>query len=427
MMIFRFIVLLLFLFNSVLSKDLVLDSVSYLKPNSMDFSPVSKITIRQGKIIEITPSQSPEDSYKYVVPSMCDAFVTLGADSLGGANNREAVHRALKSFLYHGFTHIQSVSDGPWIYDIQKQIQKGKILGPEIIIAEKPIIAQNKETQNIPKELYFVGSDKRAIFQEVSSLVKKDSKIVHLFHRFYEDGYSMDSFLFYRLNRLAQKQNKILMATTFGDRISILEVLRAGIRHIGHPIPSSIQGDFNKIFSESIYWSPSFLPYYFLELQGKQKELQDVYDYFHEKSKFFQKNYSDSMKSQLENKTLAEEEIEEAQKEFASYWEFFKNNPALWDNLILSGNSGSRFSFPGIGGLMELKLYSGVIGNGKKLLKIPTQNTCSFLSASHSGTIREGEEANLLILQGNPLENFEHLFEIEYVILKGKKIERWKL
>lgn len=416
-----------FLYNSILAEDLVLKNVSYLQSDTLEFSQPTEIQIRKQKIQKIISLQSSNNRSKYVIPSMCDAFVTLGVDSLGGQNDRNAIYTSLKSFLYHGFTHIQVVTDGKWIYDIKKKIQKGKILGPQIIVAQRPILTKNQETSNLPKQLYFVGEDKRSIYQEVLRQTNKNSKLIHIFHRFHDSGYNMKSFLFYRLNKLVERRNKVLMLTTFGDRFSILEALRAGIRYIHHPIPKSFQKDFDLSYSKDLHWSPGFLPYYFLELQGKQDELQKVYEYMYTMSHFFRRNYSDKMKPQLETNTLEMEEIEKVKKEFSSYWDFFKDNSILWKNLILSSNSGSRFAFPGIGGLIELKLYSSVIGNNKTLLNIPTQNTCSLISKTYKGKIQEGEIANLLVLKKNPMESFENMFEIESVILNGKKIDREKL
>ncbi|MCC6275016.1 MAG: hypothetical protein IT569_04105, partial [Leptospiraceae bacterium] len=90
--------------------------------------------------------------------------------------------------------------------------------------------------------------------------------------------------------------------------------------------------------------------------------------------------------------------------------------------MILGSGSGNLFSFPGISGLMELKIIHEVTLDMKSVLKIATENSCSFLSSEKEGFIREGVKANLIVLNDSPFSEFDNLFGIQEVYKDGRKV-----
>ena len=62
----------------------------------------------------------------------------------------------------HGFTHIQSIADGPWIQTLKSDIDSGKILGPKIIISKRPLIAKSSELKDVSDLLYFSDNKESA-------------------------------------------------------------------------------------------------------------------------------------------------------------------------------------------------------------------------------------------------------------------------
>lgn len=389
-----------------------------------EWSEVVDIAIGSGKIKSILPIQKKRHNdlkEKYLIPSFCDSYVTLGADSLGFQNNYSGIKKALQSFLLHGFTKIQSIGDGYWVKAIKDEIDKGKILGPEIIISERPIIIKSPETENLPNQLYYVAKDKESLEEEVKNQIKKKSRLINIFHRFDKNTtYNYDAKILNQIVKLANTENKEILVSAFADRQSIIESLSSGVRAIAHPIGTDVQEDFTPLYSNELKWIPLFNVYKFQKNQGKKELLQD-FQYMKEKSPFFKANYSELMEKSLKQTNLTPEDQILANKEYTSYISFFEKNQALSNKMILGSGSGNFFSFPGISGLMELKVIFDVTLDMKSILKIATENSCSFLSSEKEGTIQEGNKANLLVLKKSPFSGFDNLFSIQEIYKNGKK------
>lgn len=414
--------------DSLKSEEISIKNVRYLIPEKYEWSDSSDIIIAKGKIHSIRRSSSNKkltsnsEKSKFAIPSFCDAYVTIGADSLGYQNNFSGIKKALLSFLQHGFTKIQLIGDGHWVRVISDEINRGKIPGPEIVTTERPIVVRSKETENLSDDLYFVPKDFTSLEKEIHVQTQKKPKIINLFYRYSdESSVSFDIKLLNKIVNTAKQTGKIINVSTFADRQSILESLAAGVRTISHPIGTETSGDFSPLYKHELNWIPLFNVYYFQKNQGSQTLKKD-FQYMKEKSPFFRSQYADSMENALTKNTLLDLEIAQAQKEFNSYMIFFNENQSLSEKMILGSGSGNLFSFPGISGLMELKIIHAITRNLKGILKIATENSCSFLSSEKEGMIKEGAKANLIVLKENPLLSFDNLFQIESVYKNGKKV-----
>lgn len=95
--------------------------------------------------------------------------------------------------------------------------------------------------------------------------------------------------------------------------------------------------------------------------------------------------------------------------------------------LLLGSDAPQVFNVPGFSTHHELRylvdagltpyqaLYSGTIAVGK------------FYGKLEWGTIQQGAPADLILLEGNPLQNIEHIKKIDGVVLKGKWLDKsWR-
>ncbi|MCE9501389.1 MAG: hypothetical protein K8R21_12960 [Leptospira sp.] len=393
-----------------------------MKPDTLEFSEPVNIWITGNRVRSLDYKDAGGDSsreVRFVIPSLCDAYATLGADSLGGQNNLPGVRRGLQSFVAHGFTHIQSVADGNWVSVVREEIRNGKIYGPDIQIAAKPLLAKSRETEKLNPGNYFI-SDVAADFEkEISRPAVQSGKVLHLFYRYNPDQrFNFDSKIVHRLNKISSDQNKILSVTAFADRVSILDSITSGVFAINHPIPLDLEPNLTSFHYNELVWSPFFNNYFFLSRQGSP-QLKEEFDFISKRSRFFKTNFASSMESLLNFKNIPDGELEKAKAEYNSYITFFKKHKELARKMVLSGGSGALFSFPGISGIQELRIIRSIIGDGKDLLRIPTENTCSFLNVNNSGKIKIGNSANLLVLRSDPLKNIDILYEPESVIRDG--------
>ena len=73
----------------------------------------------------------------------------------------------------------------------------------------------------------------------------------------------------------------------------------------------------------------------------------------------------------------------------------------------------------------EVKAYQASGLSNYEIMKMATVNPAVFFGKTDTfGTIQEGLEADLVLLDGNPLENMENLRNPVGVMLRGKWLER---
>ncbi|MGW9687297.1 amidohydrolase family protein [Flagellimonas sp. 2504JD1-5] len=90
---------------------------------------------------------------------------------------------------------------------------------------------------------------------------------------------------------------------------------------------------------------------------------------------------------------------------------------------ILSGtDTGIRYVIPGVSLHEELIHLSKSGMSIPQVLKTTTLNVGEYLKDSSYGTIKEGNRADLILLQKNPLLSLKNLELIDYVFIKGKDI-----
>lgn len=415
------IVLFVFFYFGSLFADEVIQGVVYLTPSG-NFSKVSDIYIRNKVIVRITESKR-KDAIRYVLPSFCDAYVTLGANAVGGQNNLEAIKIALKSYLVHGFTHIQSVADGPWIYQIKSDVDSGKILGPKIIINEKPIIPKSLELESISDLLYSVVDNKDLTLKEFNRQKADGGRSIPIFNRNDKEGvFSLDQALLNQMRQEAAEENKILSIHTFAERLSIIDALVSGNRYLVHPILSDLGSEISELHKKELHLTPILNVYRNLQFTDVEEEDGKLeLEFLRNNSKFFVTHYVSMYETNLKME-IPKKELKLLKSEYSSYLKFLEKNPILKQKLILGSGAGNRLSFHGLSGIQELKILSGIWNLDEFFFRIPTQNSCSFMSFSYDGVIAIGREANLLVLKENPLKNIDTLFQIEEVFKQGKPV-----
>lgn len=413
--------LILFISLNSLFAEEVIRGVRYLKPNA-SFSEVSDLYIENGFLSRITESKQ-KDNIRYVLPSFCDAYVNFGADSTGGQSNLAGIKTSLKSLLYHGFTHVQSIADGPWIHKIKSEIDSGKMIGPRITISNRPLIPKSVENKEISDLLYFSADNRDSTLKEFQTQLAKQEKTIHIFNRYNEDSiFSFDSEFLHELRIDANEKNKILTIHTFADRISIIDALISGNRYLAHPILFEMQGEIAKQHVQELNLIPLLNVYRNMQLDSTEvgEGLLEL-AFLKKKSKFFLDNYSSYYEAALKVK-IEERELENRKSNYSSFLKFIRKNPILKGKLILGSGTGNHLSLPGISGIQELKIFAKALGIQEDLFLIPTKNSCIYLGGAYDGTLATGGEANLLVLKENPVKNLDTLFQIEQVFQYGKQI-----
>ena len=419
----RMIIILYFFILSflqqIIAKDLQISNSKIFNSETLEFSSTSDLIISGDKIKEIKPNKSKTIDY-YILPTFCDLDVTLGMDSLGSGNTRKGVDLALQSYLYHGFSHIYSVNNPPWLLYLKNKNNQFPIVkyGP------RSILFKSKEFSNLPESMYKVISDSNELIQESSPEEISTKNIVTILNRYTpnnESYFEMDHF-----REIAKKSNDntIYLVSNFGDPTGIMDSIRAGIKYLKDPIPTNILRNIPIEVFENIHYIPELNVYHNLYLQTDNNLMDTENNYRASISKFYYKYYYKIAKEKIGVKTITTKEIDDINKEYPDYIKFIKENKKFLQNIIVSGGSGNYLSFPGISAIRELLLLNESIEDPYKAINFITKNSCRLFSNDYDGTIQVNGKANLLLYKFNPIEKLNKISEIHSIYINGNKVIR---
>jgi len=96
-------------------------------------------------------------------------------------------------------------------------------------------------------------------------------------------------------------------------------------------------------------------------------------------------------------------------------------------NLMAGSDSANPMIIPGYGLHKELELLVRGGFSSAEALRLATLNPAKFMGRKDTGIIDLEAQADLVILNKNPLENISNISSIEGVLLKGKYLDREKL
>ncbi len=97
---------------------------------------------------------------------------------------------------------------------------------------------------------------------------------------------------------------------------------------------------------------------------------------------------------------------------------------------ILAGTDvGAPLVIPGASLHDELEMFVSDVGMSTlQALQSATVNAARFVGEEEDrGTVEEGKIADLVLLGGNPLENINHIRDVESVILRGKMLDKSRI
>jgi len=409
----------LFSFQQLIAKDLQISNSKIFNSEALEFSSTSDLIISGDKIKEIKPNKSKTIDY-YILPTFCDLDVTLGMDSLGSGNTRKGVDLALQSYLYHGFSHIYSVNNPPWLLYLKNKNNQF----PIVKYGNRSILFKSKEFLNLPESMYKVISDSNELIQESSPEEISTKNIITILNRYTpnnESYFEMDHF-----REIAKKSNDntIYLVSNFGDPTGIMDSIRAGIKYLKDPIPTNILRNIPIEVFENIHYIPELNVYHNLYLQTDNNLMDTENNYRASISKFYYKYYYKNVKEKIGVKTITTKEIDDINKEYPDYIKFIKENKKFLQNIIVSGGSGNYLSFPGISAIRELLLLNESIEDPYKAINFITKNSCRLFSNDYDGTIQVNGKANLLLYKFNPLEKLNKISEIHSIYINGNKVIR---
>lgn len=414
------------------------------------------VLVRNGKIDEVFSGAGPEPDKiraevvegagKTLLPGLVDVHVHLS--SPGGISTstddydiKKSMPHATAALLYSGVTAARSTGDGlDESRSLRDQIARGSKLGAQIFIcgpmftaegghgtefiqnvpagARDMVKAQIVRTPKTPEEAHRqVRELKAAGVDGVKAILEAGSGKGMLFDR-------LDLLLVRAVAEEARAQN-LPLATHTGDARDVTDAVEVGSTSIEHgswrdELPDSL---LERMVRQGVYLDPTIVvaDAYARFFAGKADALnnslvqQAVLGTVLQGTRDF---VTSGKGANAERAALFQASLERGRANLLRAWK-------AGVPLVMGSDSGNPLVFPGPSMHRELQLWVQAGIPAPVALMAATANGAKLLRAQDRfGSVRKGLEANLLLVDGNPLEDISATERISLVVFKGERIRR---
>jgi len=450
--------------NEALFRDLQ-RSGTFLIRNARIFTGEGKVIengsvlVRDGKIAEIYEGPGPdpdslhaetvEGAGKTLLPGLIDAHVHLGAPGGISTSNEDydpqrAMLHAAEALLYSGVTAARSAGDGlDASLNLRGQIASGSKLGAQLFVCGPMFTAEGGHgtefTAHVPSALrdtvkaQLVRTPKTP--EEARRQVRElKAAGVDGLKAILEAGWG-DGMLFDRLDLLivrsvaeeARAQN-LPLATHTGDARDVTDAVEIGSASIEHgslrdELPDPL---LERMARQGVYLDPTlsvieaYARYYngdagpldnsLVEQTVAARVLKGTRDFV-----------ATGKGADPSRAALFVQALERARSNLVRAWK-------AGVPLVMGTDAGNPMVFHGPSLHHELQLWVQAGIPAEVALQAATANAARLLrAAGRMGAIRRGLDANLLLVDGNPLQDISATERISLVVLKGERIHRASL
>jgi imidazolonepropionase-like amidohydrolase/ABC-type multidrug transport system permease subunit len=414
------------------------------------------ILIRGGKIVEVYEGEGPdpktvkatpiEAAGKTVLPGLIDVHVHLVAPGgfyadMTQYNPEPHMLRNLAAYLYSGVTAVRSVGDPlEIVLKVRSTVNSGEKLGAELFSCGPLFTAQGGHGTEYFKEMPAnIREQAEAQFTRLPTSADEARRQVDELKRSNVDcvkavleagGGSrvfnrLDSAIFQAIAQESHAQ-QLPLAVHTGDVRDVTDAVQASADSIEHgsfreAIP---EGLFAEMVSKKIFYDPTL----------------SVGEAFRD----FAAGNTDLLKRSLVQQVGPTDLIENTEKEMAS-----KDVEAIRENiarfpfdletgtqnllraykngvmLVTGSDAGNFLVLHGPTVQHELALWVRAGIPPAVALQGATYNAARLLRAeNHIGSIRAGNDADLLVVDGNPIEDIGAVERISIVFFKGEQLDR---
>lgn len=417
------------------------------------------VLVRGGKIAEIFEGEGPdpktlkaetvEAAGKTILPGLIDVHVHLGAP--GGFyadwskyDANKAMLRNLAAYLYSGVTTVRSVGDGlDGILDVRAKVSSGEMLGADLETCGPMFTAPGghgtEYFKNFPatmrstleKQNLRIPSNADEARQQVDDLKKRG---VDCIKAILESGAGeqifnrLDTGLF---DAVAQQAHTVSLplAVHTGDVRDVSDAVKAQANSVEHgsfreKIPDAL---FAQMAKQGTFYDPT------LSVAEAFKDFEAGTDALLKRSLVQQAAPGELLSGTEEAlHSPATEAIRQSLAKYPIDMAIAEDNlKAAYDHgvmLVTGSDAGNLLVIHGPTVQRELELWVKAGIPAAAALQAATANAARLLGAEdRAGTITAGKDADLLIVDGNPLEDITATERISMVVFKGERIERTNL
>jgi imidazolonepropionase-like amidohydrolase len=417
------------------------------------------VLVRGGKIAEIYEGAGPdpkalkaetvEAAGKTILPGLIDVHVHLGGPAgfysdMSKYDPAKAMQRNLAAYLYSGVTTVRSVGDVlDAIVKLRSTARSGEILGSDLLTCGPLFTAAGghgteyfknlpaSARANLEKQFVRTPSSADEARQQVDELRKQDVDCIKAILEAGAGGRvfnRLDTGLFDAVAQQAHADSLPLAVHT-GDARDVADAVKAQANSIEH-------GSFREKIPDGLF-----------EQMARQGTFYDPTLSVGEAFKDFGAGKTDLLKRSLvqqvgppellhgTEEALASPETESMRKSWAQYpmdmsiaIDNLKRAHAHGVSLVTGSDAGNYLVIHGPTVQHEMQLWVQAGIPPAVALQAATLNAARLLRVDNRvGSIRAGNDADLLIVDGNPLEDISATERISTVVFKGERIDRTEL
>jgi imidazolonepropionase-like amidohydrolase len=414
------------------------------------------VLVKNGKIEHVYEGPTPdpkelkaeavEASGKTLLPGLIDVHVHLAASGGFGADYQpdKSMPRELAAYLYSGVTAVRSAGDPlDQVLKIRTMVNSGERLGAELFtcgpmftasgghgteyfksLPEQARKAAEEQTVRTPQSPDEARQQVDALKQRGVDCVKailESGQAGLLFNR-------LDISILQAVTQEARAQ-KLPMSIHTGDSKDVADALAAGANSIEHGslrdrIPEAL---FAQMKAQGVVYDPTLTAAEgFLAVINGNREpierplvLQVGPGQLIESTKtFLQSPDAEKMRARLK---LLNMTLDQGKENLRAAWQ-------AGVVLVTGSDAGNPLVFHGPTVQREVQLWVEAGIPPEVALQAATYNAARLLGVGQRmGWIKEGYDANLLLVDGNPLKEIKQIESVQSVIFKGERIARSEL
>ena len=365
---------------------------------------------------------------KFIVPGLWDSHAHV--DQL--SYDPDHALDMLSLYTMNGITSIREMG-GDW--NVIKRLKKASMTKKELpaiytagpIFENKAFVDWVAEIDNDPE-----FKKQRIGLTSVNSVKTKVDSVYDLGVDFFKIRTAPSEEVFFELIKQGE-QKGVKVFGHVDSKIDLYDAVNAGIASLEHfdifqlsgMSESKMDSIVNLMKELNTGYSPTLI--YFKRFRIYSKEQQRFFLEDTMAQSFSQRAYVS--KSLLNKALLSLSRAEESQvpwKKLEENFSKFAEKIAKEGVAVLAGTDGANgLILPGFSLHEELMLYSTELGmSNLSILQSATINPAKALRIDNLGLIKEGYQGNILVLDGNPLEDVQNLNRIHLVINKGFPIDK---
>jgi imidazolonepropionase-like amidohydrolase/ABC-type multidrug transport system permease subunit len=417
------------------------------------------VLIKNGKIERVYEGSIPdpvslkaeviEASGKTLLPGFIDTQVRLGGTGTltrSGPPSDDEMARALSAYLYCGITTVKSGGDGlNAALTLRDRVLQGELLGSELIVFSPTFTTrggygtQFLEKLSGPmksiaeKQVFRFPTNPEQADQDIQELkeMEVDGIQVSMIGGSMGATFPTMGIPLFQAVVSGAKRRGLPVSAIASTSTEIVQSSQAGVQEVSENQGAS-EAITNEAFGEMARQRTAYNPATSaLEAMARLSSGQG--DTLLGRSLVQQvgpRKLLDEIKKQLHSSDALEfqKHSERFQQAFDRSLTNIQNAEKAGVILVVGTDGGSPLLLPGPTIQQELQLWTKAGIPAAKALQAATHNAATILGAGERiGLVQNGFEANLLLLDGNPLQDITATEHISLIIYRGERVNRMDL